>query len=149
MKNLHAAALLGALLSGCGGSPSQLDLVTLRAEHLALEVQYLRVDGVADCVPGPYPVTYHWGGSALVGCLTIPAQCFVGEASYEVDFLGIDSTGTAVQYGTGTIKGTTTLVRPPAGPVQTVTVSMQARVPSVQLTAWTPNPAWPELSPCQ
>lgn len=148
MKTLHAVALLGALLSGCGGPPHP-DLVTVRAEHLALEVRFLKVDGVADCAPGPYPVTYRWGGSALVGCFTIPAQCFVGEPTYEVDLLGIDPNGIVVQYGRGTIAGTTAQVRPPAGPVQTVSVSMQPRTPVVPLTGWTPNPAWPELVPCR
>ncbi len=146
---------LGALLlgiAGCGlGSEGggEYPFVTLKVAALSLETRYVNVTGDADCRPGPYPVTYRWGAAALEGCFKIPAQCFVGAPSYSVSLLGINDSGVVIQTGTGTVKGTTDILRPPAGPAQTVVLLMTPRTPPAKLNGFRPNEAWPEMTPCQ
>lgn len=141
------AVLLGPL--GCGGDTGDgYPFVTIKVANLALDSRYVKVDGDADCRPGPYPVTYHWSAPSLEGCFRIPAQCFVGAPTYRIDLLGIKDDGVVVQNGSGEIKGTTAVLRPPAGPAQTMTLRMTTRMPPSPINGWKINAAWPELEPC-
>lgn len=149
--------LLGSLLlsicANCGmpddGWVGDTPYVTVRVTGLSIEARYVNVTGDADCYPGPYPVTYRWNAASLNGCFKIPAQCFVGAPYYPLSLMSIKDTGEVVQNGTGTVSGSTENLRPPLGPIQTVTLKMVPRTPTYLIKGFKPNAAWPEMTPCQ